>query len=174
MFTLFNNSAPSWNLLFLAFIEVIVVGWMYGAERLLQNLDEMGMKINPILRMYWKICWKFITPIVLLLLVVVSWINFGHVKYEDYVYPTNIQILGYLITGCTLIWIPIFALVEVNNKGRSELYPLLHPTPEWGRCPAPSYGNIEGFIEERSGKEKEKCKDGEKENIPLKEETINP
>jgi hypothetical protein len=34
--------------------------------------------------------------------------TFGHVTYEDgYVYPVGIQILGYLITGCTLIWIPV-------------------------------------------------------------------
>ena len=122
---------------------------------------------------FWKICWKFTTPLVLLSLVVVSWINFGHVKYENYVYPTSIQILGYFITGCTLIWIPIFAVVEINNKGTGELYPLLHPTPEWGRRPVLSYGGIEGFIEERSGEEKDKCKDGEKENIPLKGDNSN-
>jgi hypothetical protein len=30
------------------------------------------------------------------------------VTYDDgYVYPIQIQILGYLITACTIIWIPV-------------------------------------------------------------------
>jgi hypothetical protein len=34
--------------------------------------------------------------------------TFGHVTYDNgYVYPMNIQILGYFITGCTVIWIPV-------------------------------------------------------------------
>ena len=156
MFTLFNGSAPSWNLLLLAFIEVMVVGWMYTAERLLKDLDEMGMKIHPILKIYWKVCWKFTTPIVLLVLVIFSWINFGHIQYEEYVYPTSIQILGYFITGCTLIWIPIFACVEISKKGTAELHPLLHPTAEWGRGNNLSYGGMDTFKDEGGKSTKEK------------------
>lgn len=171
MFTLFNQSAPSWNLLFLEFIEVVVVGWIYGAETLLKNLDEMGMKINPVLKMYWVVCWKFATPLVLLALVIFSWINFGHVKYENYTYPVLIQILGYFITGCTLIWIPIFAIIEIKNKGSNELYPLLHPTREWGRNPPVLYGGIEGQVDERAGEKEiiKNDKNDKNEKIPLKE-----
>jgi hypothetical protein len=42
--------------------------------------------------------------------------TFGHVTYEDgYVYPIEVQILGYLITGCTLIWIPVTEILQ-NGK----------------------------------------------------------
>ena len=170
MFTLFNDSAPSWNLLLLALVEVLVVGWMYGAERLLQDLDKMGMSIHPIMKIYWKICWKFTTPLVLFALVVFSWINFGHVIFEEYVYPIKIQILGYFITGCTLIWIPIFTIVEVNKKGIRELHLLLHPTAEWGRPSTPSYGGLGAFIE---GKEEDAVKSS-KEKIPMVSTTNNP
>ena len=167
MFHLFNASAPSWNLLLLALIEVIVVGWNYGADRLLQNLDEMGMKIHPILKVYWKVCWIFTTPAVLSVLVIFSWINFGHVEYEGYVYPTVIQILGYFITGCTLIWIPIFAIVEINKKCKQGAsYSLLHPTSEWGRADnITQYEGIGGMIEDKEIEEREPCR----EKISLKE-----
>ena len=168
MFTLFNESAPSWNLLLLAFIEVVVVGWVYGADTLLRDLEEMEMKIHPVLKIYWRVCWKFTTPLVLLALVIFSWINFGHVKYERYTYPTTIQVLGYFITGCTLIWIPIFTIIEIKKKGRNELYPLLHPTSEWGRGPPVLYGGVEGHVDERT-QEIEKGNDEKTEKIPLEQ-----
>jgi hypothetical protein len=47
MFTLFNASAPSWNLLLFALLEVVVVAWLYGAEKFLQNLsEEMEIKMS--------------------------------------------------------------------------------------------------------------------------------
>ena len=59
-------------------------------------------------RLYWIICWKWLTPTILLVLLLMSWSTFGHVTYDNgYVYPLNIQILGYFITGCTVIWIPV-------------------------------------------------------------------
>ena len=33
MFTLFNASAPSWNLFVLTLLEVTATAWLYGAER---------------------------------------------------------------------------------------------------------------------------------------------
>ena len=165
MFTLFNESAPSWNLLLLALIEVLVVGWIYGADRMLKDLEEMGMDIHPIMKIYWKLCWKFVTPIVLFVLLISALANFGHVSYEgSYTYPTGIQILGYFITGCTLVWVPIFAFIEINKKRTREFYPLLHPTTEWGR---PEYGS---FVE---GKEDDGSK-SEREKIPMMPTVNNP
>ena len=173
MFTLFNDSAPSWNLLLLAFIEVVVVGWIYGAERVLHDLEDMGMKINPVLKIYWTVCWKCITPLSLLALVIFSWVNFGHVSYEENVYPTKIQVLGYFITGCTLIWIPIFAVIEIDKNCKAttrtnEVCPLLQPTAEWGRGPTLPYGCIDGFTEANSV-ERGKYTDTKEEKIPLEE-----
>ena len=145
----------------------LVKGRPVTAVRLLQNLDEMGMKIDPILKIYWKVCWIFTTPAVLSVLVIFSWINFGHVEYEGYVYPTVIQILGYFITGCTLILIPIFAIVEINKKCKQGAsYSLLHPTSEWGRADnITQYEGIGGIIEDKEIEEREPCR----EKISLKE-----
>ena len=45
MFTLFNASAPSWNLFVLTLLEVTATAWLYGAERyatIVQKLDVPG------------------------------------------------------------------------------------------------------------------------------------
>ena len=36
MFTLFNQSAPSWNLFVLTLLEVTTASWLYGADKLLR------------------------------------------------------------------------------------------------------------------------------------------
>ena len=50
MFTLFNNCAPSWNLIFFALIEVILVAWVYGMDNFLENINEMLGTLDPISR----------------------------------------------------------------------------------------------------------------------------
>jgi hypothetical protein len=48
------------------------------------------------------------------------------VTYEDgYVYPVGIQILGYLITGCTLIWIPV-KLIFAPPKNNLVMKKIVH------------------------------------------------
>ena len=50
MFTLFDASAPSWNLLVLVLLEVLVVTQLYGLDRFLDNLVEMDIKLGKITR----------------------------------------------------------------------------------------------------------------------------
>ena len=45
MFTLFNASAPSWNLLLFALLEVVLVSWVYGVDTFLDNLTEMDINL---------------------------------------------------------------------------------------------------------------------------------
>jgi hypothetical protein len=45
--------------------------------------------------------WKYATPLVLSVLLVLSWRNFGHVGYNGVEYPAWVQVMGYLITGAS-------------------------------------------------------------------------
>ena len=99
MFTLFNASAPSWNLLLFALLEVVLVSWVYGVDRFLDNMEEMNIKLNPVIRRFWWFSWKIITPVILTLLLLSCWHEFGQISYKGEVYPVWVQILGYLITG---------------------------------------------------------------------------
>ena len=99
MFTVFNSAAPSWNLLLFAFLEVICVGWIYSAGRAMKNLEEMNISLNWAEKAYWILCWKFITPALIAILLVMSWLKSGSIQLEGYVYPLGVQILGWFITG---------------------------------------------------------------------------
>ena len=50
MFTLFDASAPSWNLLVFVLLEVVVVTRVYGLDRFLDNMQEMDIKLGKITR----------------------------------------------------------------------------------------------------------------------------
>jgi len=41
MFSLFNQAAPSWNLILFALLEVIIVAWIYGVDSFIEHISEM-------------------------------------------------------------------------------------------------------------------------------------
>ena len=71
-------------------------------------------------KVYWRFSWKYSTPLVLFTLLISDLSNFGHIKYEGYVYPLPVQLLGYAITGASLIWIPTMALIQRRNGTTSS------------------------------------------------------
>ncbi|XP_065264343.1 sodium- and chloride-dependent betaine transporter-like [Emys orbicularis] len=60
IFQLFDYYAASGTcLLFLAIFEVICVGWVYGADRFYDNIEDMiGYRPWPLIKM----CWQVVTP----------------------------------------------------------------------------------------------------------------
>jgi hypothetical protein len=134
-FTLFNVSAPSWNLLLFALLEVVVVGWAYGAERALRDLDDMGVKPGRFAKLYWKVCWRYVTPAVLVGLLVTSAADSARgLSAGDYIYPPWVQAAGVAITASTALWLPTMAIVGVWTRGDAqELRSLLRPTKSWKR-----------------------------------------
>ena len=54
--------------------EVVASAWLYGSDRILNNLEEMnnGRKIHPALKLYWKVCWTYVTPSILIVLTVMA------------------------------------------------------------------------------------------------------
>ena len=77
---------------------------------------EMKMRLSPVSVVYWTVCWRYLTPAVLLALLILSWVNFGSVQYGEYKYPLWVQAMGYVITASTVIWIPIFASMEAAKN----------------------------------------------------------
>nr|CAH7729469.1 unnamed protein product [Callosobruchus chinensis] len=59
MFHLFDTYSAGISLLCSALFEAVAVSWFYGLDRFTQDVEAMlGTKPG----MYWRICWKFISP----------------------------------------------------------------------------------------------------------------
>jgi solute carrier family 6 (neurotransmitter transporter, dopamine) member 3 len=67
---------------------------------------------------YWRVCWKFIAPIFLLFITVYGLVGYTPLSYEDYIYPTWANALGWCIAGSSMICIPICAIYKLlTTKG---------------------------------------------------------
>ncbi|XP_023322005.1 sodium- and chloride-dependent glycine transporter 2-like [Eurytemora carolleeae] len=135
MFNLFNSAAPSWNLLLFALLEVLLVSWLYGIDNFMENLYQMNIRMPNWLRLYWRFTLLYTTPIILGILLLVSWINSGHIGYNGKDYPFGIQALGSLVTGSTVICLPLVAVYKLKDKYQEStaiLGNLVKPTSQWG------------------------------------------
>jgi len=147
MFTLIDATCASWNILLFAIMELVLVAWVYGADRLMDNIHEMGiLRTNngsPTLskyftigmKWYWKICWCFITPILLSVLLILQFVFTKPVSYKGETFPDNIQALGWLCGVFSVLFIPaitVYQYVQRYRKGKDIGWAMFKPTRRWG------------------------------------------
>ena len=81
VFNLFNWQSGGVSLLFLALMEVISVAYGYGADRFERDLElVLGFKLSR----WWKFCWKYASPFVILAIIVSSLVQWKGVSYNNY------------------------------------------------------------------------------------------
>ena len=81
-FQWFDTFAAGVSLLFVAFFEAIAVAWFYGIDRLSDDINEM-LGSRP--GLFWRLCWKFFSPLFLLTAIVAAAVTFPTLKYDAYV-----------------------------------------------------------------------------------------
>ena len=139
LFTLMDNRASN-AILFMAFLELIVVSWFYGAGKFMNHITkDMGMRIPKIIRTYWISCWIFITPALIFTAMALSWV--GHVPDQlfDYKFPPMIQGLGWLSELSPILAVLLFSVITAIRKsmqGEDIAYlkkgPMMTPKSSWG------------------------------------------
>lgn len=85
---LFDWYAASISVILICFVEVFIVGWTYGTKQFLYDLEFM---IQEKVHWWWPLCWKFITPIILLVgMLIVTFSNYACVvNIELYLYSCS-------------------------------------------------------------------------------------
>ncbi|XP_043943546.1 sodium- and chloride-dependent GABA transporter 2-like [Protopterus annectens] len=132
VFQLFDFYAASGTcLLFVAIFEAVCIGWVYGADRFYDNIEDMiGYKPLPVL----KYCWKYLTPAVCVGTFLFSLIKYSPLKYNNtYVYPTWGYVIGWLMAVSSMICVPLFVIYIVcRTKGPVEkrFSQLIIPSPD--------------------------------------------
>lgn len=66
LFTLMEWNTASWAILLIGLGEVGLVAWVYGCNRFIENMAEMGIILSKGAKYYWWCCWVIITPLTLL------------------------------------------------------------------------------------------------------------
>ncbi|XP_019600175.1 sodium-dependent dopamine transporter [Rhinolophus sinicus] len=106
VFTLLDHFAAGTSILFGVLIEAIGVAWFYGVRQFSDDIKQMtGQRPS----LYWRLCWKFVSPCFLLFVVVVSVVTFRPPHYGDYVFPEWANALGWAIAMSSMSMVPIYA-----------------------------------------------------------------
>jgi solute carrier family 6 amino acid transporter-like protein 5/7/9/14 len=142
LFTVFDKKCTS-SLLLLCLIEVLLVAWIYGVDRFLANIADMSMRLPKPLRLYWKIMWMFISPIILATIVILAWVEPTPLRYGDegdpksYLYPDSVQAFGWIMeflpTVIALVY-PFWVIKRYRDKGYSGsmlLKRIFQPADSW-------------------------------------------
>ena len=75
----------------------------------------------------WRVMWRFVTPVLMLMILVATWIGYKPMTYDTYTYPTWANALGWFISFVSVSAIPIVAVVKVvTTQGTIGEVELLH------------------------------------------------
>ncbi|XP_068220231.1 sodium- and chloride-dependent glycine transporter 2-like [Palaemon carinicauda] len=133
MFELFNYHAAGLSLIVVSIFQIIVIQYVYGFKKFMKNIREMNIHLPNILYGYWAASWLFLTPFSLGAIFIFS-IYFMIPVYRDaYIFPVNIQTLGWFICATSISCIPLGAIYVICRSDWS-FKSLIEPTQEF--CPA--------------------------------------
>ncbi|KYQ55298.1 Sodium- and chloride-dependent glycine transporter 2 [Trachymyrmex zeteki] len=113
---LMDKYAASTCVLLIAQTECIIVAWLYGADRFLDDVQQMIGPRGRLWRFFWTWMWKIVTPVALMFILCFNWFELEQLKYGAYIYPIWADILG-----CVISMLPVFVIVGlfINQlKGR--------------------------------------------------------
>lgn len=110
--TLLDTFAAGTSILFAVLMEAIGVSWFYGVDRFSEDIQQM-MGFKP--GLYWRLCWKFVSPAFLLFVVIVSIINFKPLTYDDYTFPFWANRIGWGIALSSMILVPAYVIYKFMN-----------------------------------------------------------
>uniref|UniRef100_A0A6Q2XL13 Transporter n=1 Tax=Esox lucius TaxID=8010 RepID=A0A6Q2XL13_ESOLU len=112
VFQLFDYySASGMTLLWQAFWECVVVAWVYGADRFMDDVARMiGYRPMP----YMKWCWSYVTPLVCVGVFLFHVVNYKPLTYNSvYTYPWWGEALGWGLALASMLCIPVTVLYKL-------------------------------------------------------------
>lgn len=107
--TLLDKYAAGTSILFGVLIEAIGVSWFYGVDRFSDDIEQM-MGFRP--GLYWRLCWKYVSPAFLLFVVIASTVTATGLKYDDYVFPYWSNVIGWTIAMSSMLFVPVYAVYK--------------------------------------------------------------
>lgn len=63
---LMDKYAANWSVLLIAISECILIAWLYGSERFLNDIQDMIGRKSKLWVYFWSWMWKYVTPTTLL------------------------------------------------------------------------------------------------------------
>ncbi|CAG9860610.1 unnamed protein product [Phyllotreta striolata] len=104
-----NVYGPGLAILFVVFVEAAGVCWIYGTDNFARDIEKMiGHKPG----LFWRICWKYISPVFILIIFIFSMASHADMLGTEYHYPDWSLNVGYALTASSIMCIPIYILYK--------------------------------------------------------------
>ncbi|XP_060553137.1 sodium- and chloride-dependent glycine transporter 1-like [Ruditapes philippinarum] len=118
-----------------AFIQLVVVAWVYGMDRFSDDVHMMiGRPIPGLLRFLTA----FITPLIVLIIFLVSCVKYVPPSYGSYTYSSTARVMGWLSVAIVMSPMVVQGLYTVNTSKEAsywkKLKQHLRPVESWGPC----------------------------------------
>ncbi|MEE6505811.1 hypothetical protein FKM82_005658 [Ascaphus truei] len=132
VFQLFDYySASGMTLLWQAFWQCVVIAWVYGADRFMDDIAVMiGYRPFP----WIKWCWSVITPLVCMAIFIFHLVNYKPLTYNNsYTYPWWGEAIGWCFAMSSMLCVPITFLYKITRAKGTLRQRWTHLTePVWG------------------------------------------
>ncbi|KAM4583098.1 sodium- and chloride-dependent neutral and basic amino acid transporter B(0+) [Fundulus diaphanus] len=132
--TLIDQFVASWVLLLLVLFELIGLSYIYGGNRFIEDIEMMIGKKSFGFWLWWRACWFFISPCIILVILGWSIATFVPPTYGKVDYPSWGLALGGCTTAFVLIWFPVVAiykLIKAKGSPWERLKTLCSPSEKW-------------------------------------------
>ncbi|UJR10480.1 hypothetical protein I4U23_014684 [Adineta vaga] len=118
--------------LIIGVVELVCISWIYGMDNFCDDIAIMlGEERRP--SKFWQICWKYISPLILLFTIIFSSLFYQDVTLDDYTYPTWALALGWMVVIICLGWLPYMFFVEICRRGTwGIIKEARFPHEKWG------------------------------------------
>jgi solute carrier family 6 amino acid transporter-like protein 5/7/9/14 len=129
---LMDHYSAGFCVLVIAVVECFVINWVYGADKMCLHIEAMtGRRVHVV----WKICWQFISPILIVLILIFSFVRYKPVEYGSRFYPVWADVIGWILTLASNIPIFIVAAImyckasgsTVSQKLKCVTAPMIEP-----------------------------------------------
>ncbi|MBN3304472.1 S6A13 protein, partial [Amia calva] len=114
LFQIFDYySYSGFILLLIATFHCVGVGWVYGADRFYDNIQDMiGYRPWPLI----KYCWRYLTPAMCTGTCIFSLVKYTPVKYNSsYVYPGWAYELGWCLALSSVPCVPVWMIYRLSR-----------------------------------------------------------
>uniref|UniRef100_A0A2C9JMC1 Uncharacterized protein n=1 Tax=Biomphalaria glabrata TaxID=6526 RepID=A0A2C9JMC1_BIOGL len=112
-------------------LQTVAVAWIYGAERF---MDDIQLMIGRRPLYLFNILWRYITPVVLLVLLVASLLTYESPTFKEYHYTSGAVAFGWFIAIVWFLPVPVMAVVQIMKSSgdiKKRLKTVCSPTSEW-------------------------------------------
>ncbi|XP_018533727.1 sodium- and chloride-dependent GABA transporter 3-like isoform X1 [Lates calcarifer] len=119
---------------FMALSQCLALAWGFGAERVIDVIEDMTGQ-RPCA--FFKLCWKYIIPLLTLISLVLYLVGYTHLKLNNqYVYPAWAYGLGWTMTLSSVLMVPLWAAGQMcltAGTFRERLHILCRPAEDPAR-----------------------------------------